>query len=384
MTRHQASPLQVVVKYCDSRSGGEGAAYRFCQYLKEQKQAFIMVCGKDKEKKKGKHELAEHVVELGMLRPGRLLKYGSFFRRAEQYLATNKGLAFSFERVRGAHVLRLAGAHACFLQQSLEGLSVQEKRKKERARSWDIYNKYAVWQERRAIEYPTVKRIIVPSYMNKHDLHSLYPEQSSIVSVIHNGIDTKRFQPAQGPEREEARAHFCQELLADGTKRVVGFAGNVFQRKGLSHCIESLARLPDDVVLLVAGADNKEPYLQQAQSLGVAQRIRFLGHITNMPRFFHALDVFCLPSRNDPFGFVIAESVAAGVPVVTTANAGGAEILRQGYSGMVCSQLDSEAVAKAIAETLVLDTHGIAATAPSATDMYAHYLAVAEDAHSAL
>ncbi len=384
MTRHQTSPLQVVVKYCDSRSGGEGAAYRFCQYLKEQKQAFTIVCGKDKEKRKGNHELAEHVVELGMLGLSRLLKYGSFFHRAERYLADHKGLAFSFERVRGAHVLRLAGAHASFLHHSLEGLSALEKRKKERARAWDIYNKYAVWQERRAIAFPTVKHIIVPSYMSKQDLHFLYPEQSSMLSVIHNGIDTKRFQPAQETERAEARERFCQGLFHDGPKRVVGFAGNVFQRKGLCHCIESLALLPDDVVLLVAGADHKEPYLQQAQSLGVAQRIRFLGHITDMPRFFHALDVFCLPSRNDPFGFVIAESVAAGVPVVTTANAGGAEIVRQGYSGMVCPQLDSKSVAQAIADALALDTQGIAVTAPNATDRYERYLAMAEDARSAL
>lgn len=388
-------PIHIIVKYCDSRSGGEGVAYRFCEYLKQQGHDFVMVCGKDKEKKHGKHALSDHVVELGMLRPTRFIKYASFFHRAERYIAAHKGLVFSFERVRGAHVLRLAGTHKAFLHESLEGLSDKEKRRKQRVRAFDIYNRYAVWQERRAVTYPSVKRIIVPSHMSKHEVASLYPEQSAMASVIHNGIETKKFYPNTDAEqykaqRKAARKALCQGLLDDSlykSPRVVGFAGNAFQRKGLSHCIESLAMLPEDVVLLVAGADNPIPYVQRAKELGIAHRVRFIGHITDMPQFFHALDVFCLPSRNDPFGFVIAEALAAGVPVVTTDKAGGAEILRQGYSGVICSQLDDASVADAIGQGLLLGSMGdvkraldIAATAPDATDMYAQYLAVARQA----
>lgn len=380
----QKLPIQVVVKYCDSRSGGEGVAYRFCKYLKEQKQDFTMICGKNKEAKKGNNELVEHVVELGMLGFSRLTKFASFFSRAERYIAKQKGLVFSFERVRGAHVLRLADAHACFLQQSLGGLSEDEKRKKKRARAWDFYNRYAVWQERRAVMTSSVQKIIVPSHMTKQELCSLYPERSGIITTIHNGVDTHKFQPANAMQREKARVAYGQELLEGGPKRIIGFAGNAFQRKGLSHCIASLASLPDDVVLLIAGDDNKDPYIQQARGLGVEHRVRFLGHITDMPRFFHALNLFCLPSRNDPFGFVIAEAIAAGIPVVTTENAGGAEIVRQGYSGVICPQIDDASVCHAIEQGLLLNASGIAETAPDAIKMFEQYLALADEARLAL
>lgn len=257
MPSSQNFPIQVVVKYCDSRSGGEGVAYRFCQYLQEQKQPFTMICGKNKEAKKGNSELHGHVVELGMLGFSRLMKFASFFSRAERYVAKHKGLVFSFERIRGAHVLRLASAHSCFLQQSLAGLSEDEKRKKQRARAWDFYNRYAVWQERRAVLSPSVQQIIVPSHMTRQELGSIYPERNAMISTIHNGIDTQKFQPANEEQRKEARTAYGQELLEGGPKRIVGFAGNAFQRKGLSHCIASLASLPEDVVLLVAGDDNK-------------------------------------------------------------------------------------------------------------------------------
>lgn len=384
MALSQNIPIQVIVKYCDSRSGGEGVAYRFCKYLQEQKRDFIMICGENKEAKKGNDELAEHIVELGMLRPTRLIKFASFFSRAERYIAKNRGLAFSFERVRGAHVLRLADAHACFLQQSLDGLSETEKRKKQRARAWNLYNRYAVWQEGRAVKSPSVQKIIVPSYMTKQELCSLYPERSGIIATIHNGVDTHKFYPANAMQREEARAAYGQALLESEPKRIIGFAGNAFQRKGLSHCIASLASLPDDVVLLVAGDDNKEPYVQQAREFGVEHRVRFLGHITDMPRFFHALDLFCLPSRNDPFGFVIAEAIAAGVPVVTTENAGGAEIVHQGYSGVICPQIDDASVCHAIEQGLLLKSSGIAETAPDGMKMFEQYLALADEARLAL
>ncbi|MFV0422733.1 glycosyltransferase [Oleidesulfovibrio sp.] len=365
-------PIQVIVKYCDPSTGGEGVAYRFCQYLKANDVPFVMVCGRNKDPQ---GPLSENVVTLGMLRPTRLLKYASFFYRAEQYIAQHKGLPFSFEYVRGAAIVRQTGVHATFLQRSLEGLPEDVRRRKSRSRTWNLYNTYVPLQERRVLSSPALRRILVPSEMTRDEVCESYPEHCSKVAVIHNGVNKQRFAPATLQQRKSARERFWPDA-AD--KRIVGFAGNIFMRKGLAHCIGSLRMLPEDVVLLVAGGDNAEPYLQQARLLNVDRRIRFAGSVSDMPVFFHALDAFCLPTRYDPFGLVIAEAVAAGIPVVASAQAGSAEIIRAGVSGVVCPQLDDAAIAKAIEEALSLPHEGIEETAIDEHDMFAQYLALAE------
>jgi UDP-glucose:(heptosyl)LPS alpha-1,3-glucosyltransferase len=370
-------PVLVIVKYCDPSTGGEGVAYRFCRYMQSRGVPFQLVCGRNKDPH---GPLAEHVVELGMLRPTRLLKYASFFRRAERYIACTRGVPFSFEYVRGAAIVRQTGVHATFLRRSLEGLPEKEKRCKMRSRWWNLYNRYVPAQERRVLDSAALQRILVPSGMTRDEVCQSYPQHCHKVTVIHNGVDTERFHPADEAARAAARERYWPGA---GARRIVGFAGNIFMRKGLAHCIGSLRGLPEDVVLLVAGGDNAAPYRQQAAALGVEHRVRFAGAVADMPQFFHALDAFCLPTRYDPFGLVIAEAVAAGVPVVTSHLAGSAEIVQDGVTGAVCRSLDDSAVAQAVDKALRLDRSGIADSAPDERDMFARYLALADDVRAA-
>ena len=64
--------------------------------------------------------------------------------------------------------------------------------------------------------------------------------------------------------------------------------------------------------------------------------------------FLNGLDLFALPSRVEPFGLVVAESMAAGVPVVATDIDGPKEILQHGALGQLCAAEDAESLAVAI------------------------------------
>lgn len=85
---------------------------------------------------------------------------------------------------------------------------------------------------------------------------------------------------------------------------------------------------------------------------GVSDRVHFAGWIEEPADYLHGLDLFVLPSRVEPFGLVVAESMAAGVPVVATDIDGPKEILQHGALGQLCAAEDPEGLAAAIALAL--------------------------------
>ena len=80
--------------------------------------------------------------------------------------------------------------------------------------------------------------------------------------------------------------------------------------------------------------------------------MRFLGWIDDKPGFFGALDVFCVPSRAEPFGIVVLEALAHGRAVVASAAAGPREIVRDGIDGLLVPPASPPALAEALGALL--------------------------------
>lgn len=107
--------------------------------------------------------------------------------------------------------------------------------------------------------------------------------------------------------------------------------------KGHVAHLEALSRLkdlPNWVCWQVGGAQTpgEEKYLQAlkdtASRLGIAERVHFLGHRTDIARLLAAADVFCQPNTGpEPFGITFVEALYAGLPVVTTDIGGAREIV---------------------------------------------------------
>ena len=170
-------------------------------------------------------------------------------------------------------------------------------------------------------------QVIANSKMVRDEIVRRFGYPAERIHVVHNGVPPFTVPP-------EARDQTRRELgLRDGDFAVL-FAGSGWERKGLRFAIEAMnaARLPN-ATLLVAGRGNE-------RAMPRSGRVRFLGPVKDMPRHLAAADAFILPTLYDPFSNACLEALAAGLPVITTAHNGFAEIIAPGVEGEVVAQPD--------------------------------------------
>ena len=177
---------------------------------------------------------------------------------------------------------------------------------------------------------PTHQHLVALSERNKAEVMRLYDVPARSISVIPNGVDLGRFQPSAS-HRKTIREAFS---LPNDT--LVGiFAGHEFERKGLRVVLEAVRRLAargTDLVLLVAGGDSTAPF--ETEFADLADRVHYLGHRTDIERFFAASDVFIMPASFDISPLVGPEALACGLPILMTDVGGVREYLRDGENGL--------------------------------------------------
>lgn len=146
-------------------------------------------------------------------------------------------------------------------------------------------------------------------------LRRTYPRLRPKTVVIPNGVDTTRFRPAGTGRREELR----ERLRFPPDQQVAVFVGHEFERKGLVTALEALVEVPEGALLVVGGTPGMIAAARhQAESLGVADRVRFVGRQADPVPWFQAGDVFVLPSAYEANALVVLEALACGLPVVAT------------------------------------------------------------------
>jgi UDP-glucose:(heptosyl)LPS alpha-1,3-glucosyltransferase len=180
--------------------------------------------------------------------------------------------------------------------------------------------------ERRAMVGPGVRRVIAVSERVRDDLAKFY-KRTNGVSVIYHGVDVDNFHPRN---REVHRPSVLQELSLDGTDFLALFVGNL--QKGASAAIQAVARVPGIKLALVSSSDASAE-ISLAERLGVGERVRFVPFSKQVQRYFAAADAFIFPTVYDPFGLVITEAMASGLPTITSRAAGAAELIQHNESG---------------------------------------------------
>ena len=134
---------------------------------------------------------------------------------------------------------------------------------------------------------------------------------------------------------------------------VIGTLGRLHENKGIDIMLRAFARLRDKGVaarLKIAGDGPEMPALRAlAAGLGLGEAVEFIGWVSPAADYLARLDLFVLPSRIEPFGLVVAESMAAGVPVVASRIDGPREILKAGELGRLVTPDDDKALAEAMA-----------------------------------
>jgi UDP-glucose:(heptosyl)LPS alpha-1,3-glucosyltransferase len=167
------------------------------------------------------------------------------------------------------------------------------------------------------------------------------------VTVIPNAVDSAAFSPsARLARRGEMRSRWA----LDEEEFVLLLIGNDWRVKGLPTILEAMALLSDlPLRLLVAGSDAAEPFRDLARELGVLQRCIWEPAAGNVLGFYAAADVYVSPSLEDSFALPVAESMACGLPAITSVNAGISAYLTDGVDALV---LTDPRDARALAERL--------------------------------
>ena len=129
--------------------------------------------------------------------------------------------------------------------------------------------------------------------------------------------------PLKADEKERLRS----ELDIDKDKVVIFSAGQFIYRKGYDVLFGAIGAIKKkdsasyaNMELYIAGGEPTEEYIKQIESLGIVDKVRFLPYLNNeeITKYYRAADIFALPTREDIWGLVINEAMAAGLPVITT------------------------------------------------------------------
>lgn len=212
-----------------------------------------------------------------------------------------------------------------------------------------LVTRQAIRDERRAYGHRNLRAVIAVSRRTAVELERCYGPLRAPVTVIPNGVDLDAFAPPAEPRRR-----------LPGTRARLLLVG-ALERKGLATAIEALAAMRTDAELLAVGSGRASAFLRQAARLGVADRVRLELPRADIADVMRASDLLVFPTRYEPFGMVIAEAMACGVPVVTSAVAGAAELIRDGVSGRVIADPHDARAFAAAMDALLADEDARAA-----------------------
>jgi UDP-glucose:(heptosyl)LPS alpha-1,3-glucosyltransferase len=240
----------------------------------------------------------------------------------------------SFGVGRGASIVTAQSCHR-------SGVEIQRKFRSGRIGSagWGIFDAAALAEERALVTAGSTRLIIAVSQLVKEQLQDCYDVPPDKIRVIPNGVEMPgENQGARGGRRRAARARFGWRENDFGLL----FVANEFDRKGLETIIGALALLHDpEIRLAVVGGDDPAPYRLLAARGGVADRIEFAGTIRGAESLYAGADAFVLPTWYEPFGMVIVEAMAEGVPVITSTRAGAVEGMTHGRHGLFLQDVRS-------------------------------------------
>ena len=164
-----------------------------------------------------------------------------------------------------------------------------------------------------------------------------------LATIPQFGTDSELFKP---PESRESRPF------------TIGFIARIVPEKGIEVLLRAVTQLEREWRLrLVSGGSAIHEMRALAQSLGISDRVEFVGQLpsTDLPAEYHKIDVLALPSLTRPnwkeqFGRVLVEAMASGVPIIGSDS--GAIPTVVGDAGLIVPEGDATALANAIQQLM--------------------------------
>ncbi len=170
------------------------------------------------------------------------------------------------------------------------------------------------------------------------------------VGVLFNGI-----QPGR-PADATARGLVRQSLGLDTTKFTVGTVARLNPVKDLGLLLEAFGSLfrchPEVALVIVGDGPDRRTLERNAQDLGCAAGVHFIGHRDDARQLLPALDVYVNCSITEGMSVTILEAMAAGLPVVATRVGGNPELVEDGVTGVLVPERSAAGLADGLRRLL--------------------------------
>ena len=176
------------------------------------------------------------------------------------------------------------------------------------------------------------------------------------ITVLPMGVDTEYFV------KTHDTAHLKQKFKIEGP--VILFVGRLIDWKGITYLIralpEILRRFPTAKALIIGSGPQRSELIRMAGAIGVANHIIFIDEVpqADLLAFYSMADIFVLPSivnengETEGLGVVLLEAMACGLPVIGSDVGGIPDIIKNGETGLLVRQKDSQDLSKQIIRLL--------------------------------
>ncbi len=171
------------------------------------------------------------------------------------------------------------------------------------------------------------------------------------LQVIPYGVDPQRFRP-----EHDARAKFRERAGIPPDAPVVAAAGRLVRKKGFEYLIDAMSQVQGAILAIAGDGTLLEELRRRAVSLGIAERMRFLGNRSQdeVGALFAAADVIVTPSIRDDAGNVdglpnvVMEALSSGTLLVTTTAGGIGAVVEDEKTALVVPERDPAAIGRAL------------------------------------
>jgi glycosyltransferase involved in cell wall biosynthesis len=214
---------------------------------------------------------------------------------------------------------------------------------------WPLFWTYPRWALPRMLA--AADRVVVSSFdYAQHGALARYVRGLRIVEIP-LGVDVERFAPyphppapplPQGGGETIGFSPSRKEGEREGVGIAVLFVGGIDRAhafKGVHVLLEAIARTPDARLRIVGDGDLRVTYERRARVLGIADRVMFLGAVSDaeLPDVYRSSDVLVLSStaRSEAFGLVLLEAGASGIPVIASDLPGVRSVVVDGETGFL-------------------------------------------------
>jgi len=321
-----------IYKYLPTKGGGEGYLANFANQLAERGHEVHIYASKWES---DNNKIRYHTIP--SIRFPKFLKDVSFVINSYKLMAKNDyDIVHVVGRALGMNVFNPhCGVEKAWLKQDLLSVRCPYFRLLKRIiKFFSFRQNYILWLDRKQYTGKGVSRIIAISDMIKNDIvkyHNIDPQK---IDVVYNGVDLKRFNP----DNKNKYRKVIRDELSLGEEFVLLYISNNFRLKGLLTLVKSLGELKKigkDFKVLIIGRGNEAPYRKLAKKLGCIDNLLFLGHVGEIEKYYAASDLYVHPTFYDSCSLVTTESLASGLPVITTVFDGASGIMEDGRDGFV-------------------------------------------------